>query len=194
MTGMTAQETTWWAMSFEELYEHARSKNFGKTGKEGRKAGAALAMQRSYQLLKDSKGKLPSKSISALAKWLAAWDVLKSPREEKWWLGDGIDLVNRAKAMGYEGPSMKMTLSYGYVLLQKTPRLRLLRLQSLHLTKKSPVKRKAGDAVQSISKRPAKGQGGLMGGIHSSLSDYEPQSPYTISIFADKAHGGKKVK
>jgi hypothetical protein len=41
-----------------------------------------------------------------MANWLAAWDVLKSPRE-KWWLSDGIDLVNRAKAMGYQGPSRK---------------------------------------------------------------------------------------
>lgn len=53
----------------------------------------ALCMARSYQLLKDSQGKLPSKSCKAMANWLAAWDVLKSPREKKWWLGDGIDLV-----------------------------------------------------------------------------------------------------
>ena len=36
---MTPQERTWWAMSFEELYQHARSNNFGKKGKEGRKSG-----------------------------------------------------------------------------------------------------------------------------------------------------------
>jgi hypothetical protein len=69
----------------------------------------ALCMQRSYQLLKDSKGKLPGKSIAAMAKWsgCASWDVLKSERENRWWLGDGIELVNRAKAMGYQGPSKK---------------------------------------------------------------------------------------
>jgi hypothetical protein len=66
-----------------------------------------LAMQRSYQLLRDSRGKLPSKSIKAVSNWLAAWDVLKSPREKNWWVGDGIDLVNKAKAMGYTGPSRK---------------------------------------------------------------------------------------
>lgn len=60
----------------------------------------ALAMQRSYQLFKDSAGKMPSRSASALAGWLAAWDVLKSPREKRWWLGDGIDLANKAKALG----------------------------------------------------------------------------------------------
>lgn len=63
----------------------------------------ALAMERSYQLFKDSAGKMPSRSRGALVDWLAGWDVLKSPREKRWWLGDGIDLVNRAKAMGFEG-------------------------------------------------------------------------------------------
>jgi len=169
-------------MDFEDLYKYARSKDFGKTGKESRKSGrikiikwlcekagittyvapivtsvsatpiiarptlrptgavshpeailrtsdpavqllidkraeeyrqfsaASLlekAMERSHQLLKDSNGKLPSKSIKAISQWLAAWDVLKSPREKKWWLGDGIDLVNKAKTMGYQGPSRK---------------------------------------------------------------------------------------
>jgi hypothetical protein len=163
---MTRQETIWWAMSFEELFQDARKKGFGKAGKESRKSGRVriikwlcaqkgitpyvvssvtpavedtavinrpvvrptgaishpeailrtsdpalqllindaekkykkwpadklleLAMQRSYQLLKDSKGKLPSKSISAMSNWLAAWDILKSPREKSWWLRDGV--------------------------------------------------------------------------------------------------------
>ena len=42
-----------------------------------------------------------------MANWLASWDVLKSDREKKWWLGDGIDLVNRVKVMGYQGPPKK---------------------------------------------------------------------------------------
>lgn len=67
----------------------------------------ALAMQRSYQLFKDSAGKMPTRAKPALAEWLAAWNVLKSPREKRWWLGDGIDLVNKAKALGYEGSSTK---------------------------------------------------------------------------------------
>jgi len=142
---MTPQEMKWWAMNFKELYEHARSKNFGKTRKEGRKSGRSriikwlcekegitpyvapvfeftpiiarpyllptgaishpeailrtsdpalqqridkleekyrqwpaadllkLSMKRSYQLLKDSNGKLPSKSIKSMSNWLASW-------------------------------------------------------------------------------------------------------------------------
>jgi hypothetical protein len=38
-SAMSAQEKEWWAMNFEELYKHAVSKNFGKTGKESRKSG-----------------------------------------------------------------------------------------------------------------------------------------------------------
>jgi hypothetical protein len=228
---MTPQEKAWWAMSFEELYQHARSKNFGKIGKEGRKSGRiriikwlcekegitpyvatstpaieatpiiarpilrptgaishpeailrtsdpalqrlideaenkykqwpandllALAMQRSYQLLKDSKGKLPSKSISAIANWLAAWDVLKSPREKKWWLGDGIDLVNRAKAMGYQGPSRKYEV---IVWLRSTPEDSEVEVTKIAepTPNRNPMKRKAGEAAQDVSKRPAKG-------------------------------------
>jgi len=191
---MTPRERAWWAMSFEELCQHAKNKGFGKTGNEGRKSGRVriikqlcrregiipyvapsitpgveaspvigtpdvrsngaishpeailrtsdpalqtqidiaekkyltwrasdmleLAMQRSYQLLKDSHGKLPSKSKSAMAKWLAAWDVLKSPREKKWWVGDGIDLVNKAKAMGYEGSAS--TKKYDVIVWLRT--------------------------------------------------------------------------
>ena len=138
---MSPQERIWYAMSFEELYQHAKKKDFGKSGKEGRKTGCIqiikwlcnkagitpyvapsitpveaapiidvtnmrdtgaishpeailrtsdpalqglideaeksystwsaadlleLCMQRSYQLLKDDKGKLPSKSKSAI--------------------------------------------------------------------------------------------------------------------------------
>ena len=229
---MTPQEITWWDMSFEELYQHARSKNFGKAGKEGRKSGRiriikwlckkegiipfvapsvtpvveatsntarptlrptgaishpeailrtsdpalqrvideteknykqwpaadllALAMQRSYQLLKDSKGKLPSKSISAMANWLAAWDVLKSPREKKWWLGDGIDLVNKAKAMGYQGPSRKYDV---IVWLRSTPEESEIVVAEVAepTPNKISMKRKAEEAGQPVSKRPAKG-------------------------------------
>ena len=229
---MTPQEMTWWDMSFEELYQHARSKNFGKAGKEGRKSGRiriikwlckkegiipfvapsispvaeatpntarptlrptgaishpeailrtsnpalqrlidetekkykqwpaadllALAMQRSYQLLKDSKGKLPSKSISAMANWLAAWDVLKSPREKKWWLGDGIDLVNRAKAMGYQGPSRKYDV---IVWLRSTPEESEVGVAEVAepTPNKIPMKRKVEEAAQPVSKRSAKG-------------------------------------
>src|ERR1700743_1587686 len=135
---MTPQERAWWAMSFEELYQHAHSKGFGKKKSQSRKDGRVriikwlcakegitpyvapsiaatatvrptvhptgaishpeailrtsdpdlqrridaaeskyrtwtqahlteLAMQRSYQLLKDSNGKLPSRSVAALA-------------------------------------------------------------------------------------------------------------------------------
>jgi hypothetical protein len=42
----------------------------------------ALAMRGSYQLLKDSKGKLPSKSISTMANWLATGHSQKSSRKE----------------------------------------------------------------------------------------------------------------
>jgi hypothetical protein len=229
---MTPQERTWWAMSFEELYQHAKSKNFGKTGSEGRHSGRiriikwlcekegilpyvassitpvvettpiiarptllptgaishpeailrtsdpalqrlideaekkyqqwppadllALAMQRSYQLLKDSKGKLPSKSTSAMAKWLAAWDVLKSPREKKWWLGDGIDLVNRAKAMGYQGPSRKYEV---IVWLRSTAEESEVAVTEVAepTPNKIHMKRTAKEAAQPVSKRPAKG-------------------------------------
>lgn len=226
---MTPQEAKWWAMTFEELYQHARSKNFGKTGTEGRKSGRikiikwlceregiipyiapsitppveatpiitrpnfrpngsishpeailrtsdpalqrmideaekkyrcwpaaellALAMQRSYQLLKDSNGKLPSKSISAMANWLAAWDVLKSPREKKWWLGDGIDLVNRAKAMGYQGPSRKYE---AIVWLRSTAEDAEVEVVA-EPTPNKAVKRKAEEPSRPVSKRPAKG-------------------------------------
>lgn len=225
---MTAQETTWWAMSFEELYEHAKSKNFGKAGTEGRKTGririikwlcekegitpyvapivrpenestpiiqhrvvrptgavshpeailrtsdpelqklidkaeakykewtaadlTTLAMQRSYQLLKDTRGKLPSKSIKAMANWLAAWDVLKSPREKKWWLGDGIDLVNKAKAMGYSGASRKYDV---IVWLRSTPEDAEIEVAQPTPNKKI-VKRKA-ETAPVVSKRRAKG-------------------------------------
>ena len=228
---MTPQETRWWAMSFEELYEHARSRNFGKTGKESRKSGRtriikwlcekegirpyvapnvghveanhtiaypnvrstgaishpeailrttepalqhmideaekkyrqwpanhlmALAMQRSYLLLKDSHGKLPSKSISAMAKWLAAWDVLKSPREKRWWLGDGIDLANKAKAMGYQGSSKKYDI---IVWLRSTPEEVEIEVTQVAepTPNRRPVKRREEEATPRVSKRSAKG-------------------------------------
>lgn len=227
--GMTEEESVWWAMSFEELYQFARKKGFGK-GKEGRKSGRvriikwlcendgitpyaaptvppvveapiitrpivrstgaiahpeailrtndpalqkrideafkdyiklssvdllALCMARSYQLLKDSQGKLPSKSCKAMANWLAAWDVLKSPREKKWWLGDGIDLVNKAKAMGYEGPSAPK--KYDVILwLRSTPEE--AEIEAAEIAEPTPNKKRKGEeAPQPVSKRPAKG-------------------------------------
>ncbi|KAG0650812.1 hypothetical protein D0Z07_2672 [Hyphodiscus hymeniophilus] len=228
---MTLQETKWWAMSFEELYKHAQSKNFGKSEKESRKSGRVkiirwlcekeeiipyaapsvaslettqtiarptvrptgaishpeailrttdpalqrfideaekkyqtwpgaqlreLAMNRSYQLLKDSSGKLPSKSSSAIANRLAAWDVLKSTREKSWWLGDGIDLVNRAKAMGYQGSSKKYDV---IVWLRSTPED--AEAEAIQIAKPTPNKksrkRKTEEAPLPVSKRPAKG-------------------------------------
>jgi hypothetical protein len=225
---MSKEEAELWAMSFEELYQHAKSKHFGdgrKTGririiqwlckKEGitpyvapsitppvetagkditmpvlRPTGAvahpeailqtsdpalqllidekeknyhtwsaanllALCMQRSYQLLKDSNGKLPGKSIAAMAKWCASWDVLKSEREKRWWLGDGIELVNRAKAMGYQGPSKK----YEVILwLRTTPEEAEVEVARVAepTPNSNPGKRGTGKTKQ-VSKRRAKG-------------------------------------
>jgi hypothetical protein len=225
---MLKEESELWAMSFEELYQHAKSKHFGdgrKTGririiqwlckKEGitpyvapsiippvdttdkdstmpvlRPTGAVahpeailqtsdpalqllidekemkyqtwsaanlltLCMQRSYQLLKDSKGKLPGKSIAAMAKWCASWDVLKSEREKSWWLGDGIELVNRAKAMGYQGPSKK----YEVILwLRTTPEEAEVEVARVAepTPNSNPSKTGAGKTKQ-VSKRRAKG-------------------------------------
>ncbi|EKD18979.1 uncharacterized protein L3040_008566 [Drepanopeziza brunnea f. sp. 'multigermtubi'] len=124
-----------------------------------------LAMQRSYQLLKDSHGKLPSKSVAAISDWLAAWDVLKSEREKKWWLGDGIDLVNKAKAIGYEGSSKK----YDVILwLRNTPEEVDGEIEHVAAPTDNKAanekKRKAeregegeGEPVKTQSKRPAKG-------------------------------------
>ncbi|CZR60407.1 uncharacterized protein PAC_10303 [Phialocephala subalpina] len=226
-SSMTPQEKLWWSMTFEELYQHAQSKNFGKGGKEGRKAGRiriikwlcqkerirpyiapitpvveatttiarpilrptgaishpeailrtsdpdlqelikeaeakykkwpaadllALALQRSYQLLKDSNGKLPSKSIAAMAIWLASWDILKSEREKKWWLGDGIDLVNKAKAMGYQGPSRKYEV---IVWLRSTPEAS--EVEVTEIAEPTPNKRAAAEAGLPHSNRRAKG-------------------------------------
>lgn len=223
--GMSAQEKKWWALNFEELYKYARSKDFGKTGKEGRKSGRVkiinwlcekegitpyvapvvtsveatliitrptvrptgaishpeailrtydpalqrliderqeyykqkspaelvkLAMSRSYQLLKDSNGKLPSKSTTAMSQWLAAWDVLKSPREKNWWLGDGIDLVNKAKAMGYQGPSKKYDV---IVWLRATPEDAEVEVAEVA----EPTPNKKREAKLAVSKRHAKG-------------------------------------
>jgi hypothetical protein len=225
---MSKEVSELWAMSFEELYQHAKSKHFGdgrKTGririiqwlckKEGitpyvapsiippvetagkdimmpviRPTGAVahpeailqtsdpalqllidekeknyhtwsaadlltLCMQRSYQLLKDSKGKLPGKSIAAMAKWCASWDVLKSEREKGWWLGDGIELVNRAKAMGYQGPSKK----YEVILwLRTTPEEAEVEVARVAepTPNSNPSKRGTGEMKQ-VSKRRAKG-------------------------------------
>ncbi|RMZ75811.1 hypothetical protein DV737_g5112, partial [Chaetothyriales sp. CBS 132003] len=104
---------------------------------------------------------MPSRSVAALANWLAGWDVLKSEREKKWWLGDGIDLVNKAKAMGYQGaPNSK---KYDVIVwLRSTPEDVELdvagEVAEPTLNKNSnPAKRKAGEAVQQVSKRRAKG-------------------------------------
>ena len=233
---MTPQEKAWWAMSFEELYQHAHSKDFGKKKSQSRKDGrvriikwlcakegitpyvapsiapttpatatvrptvrptgaishpeailrtsdpdlqrridtlesryrtwtqadlTALAMQRSYQLLKDSHGKLPSRSVAALANWHAGWDVLKSEREKKWWLGDGIDLVNKAKAMGYQGPPNSKKYDV-IVWLRSTPEDAELNVaeevaEPTPNKNSNPAKRKAGEAAQRVSKRRAKG-------------------------------------
>ena len=222
---MSVQEKKWWAMNFDDLYKYARTKDFGKTGKEGRKSGRVMiikwlcekegitryvapsiataeatpiiarptvsstgaishpeavlrtsdpdlqrlidekeefykknsaaglmkfSMERSYQLFKDSNGKLPSKSIAALSKWLAAWDVLKSPREKRWWLGDGIDLVNKAKAMGYQGPSRKYDV---IVWLRYTPEDAEFEVAEVA----EPTPNKKLEAKQAVSKRHAKG-------------------------------------
>lgn len=112
-----------------------------------------LSMQRSYQLLKDSSGKLPSKSIKATANWNAGWDVLKSAREKKWWLGDGIDIANKAKAMGYQGPTKKYDV---IVWMRSTPEDAE---DNVHeVAESTSNKRKAQEEPpESVSKRPAKG-------------------------------------
>ncbi len=103
-------------------------------------------------MLKDSNGKLPSKSISALSQWLAAWDILKSSREKKWWLGHGIDLVNKAKAMGYQGPSKKYEV---IVWLRSTPVDAEIEIAELA----EPTPNKRDEAELKVSKRYAKGSG-----------------------------------
>lgn len=242
---MTPQEKAWWAMSFDELYQHAYSKGFGKRKHQSRKDGrvrivkwlcakegitpyvapsiapttpatatvrrtvrptgaishpeailrtsdpdlqrqidaaearyrtwthadlTALAMQRSYQLLKDSHGKMPSRSVAALANWLAGWDVLKSEREKKWWLGDGIDLVNMAKAMGYQGPPNAKKYDV-IVWLRSTPEDAELDVagevaEPTPNKNSNPAKRKAGEEAQRVSKRPAKGSRRSNGGYN----------------------------
>ncbi len=139
-----------------------------------------LSMQRSYQLLKDSNGKLPSKSISAMANWLAAWDVLKSDREKKWWLGDGIDLVNKAKAIGYEGPSRKYDV---IVWLRTTPEevdaeIKEIAEPTPNEKPVDPLKRRlsgeggeGGELSKLKSKRPAKGSRRPNGWYKVAISD-----------------------
>lgn len=237
-TSMSKEEAAWWAMSFEELLQHARSKRHGNPDAPRRKSGRTkiikwlceiegikpfsaaplrnspdeestpvvesapvttesgaiahpeavlrttdpelliqieaaeanyktwtavalldLAMKRSYQLLKDSSGKLPSKSIATLSRWLASWDVLKSEREKKMWLGDGIDLVNKARAIGYKGGSKK----YEVILwMRGVPEDLDLEIQNVAEPTNNKMaregKRKAsGDENRMKSKRPAKG-------------------------------------
>jgi hypothetical protein len=224
---MTSQESKWWAMSFDDLYQLVKSQGFSKEDKNGRKSGRIkmikwlckqagitpyvapsvpaaettaviaspvvrrtgavshpeailrttdpvlqgmideeeakyatwrandlleLAMERSYQLLKDSHGKLPSKSIKAMSNWLASWDVLKSDREKKWWLGDGIDLVNKAKAMGYQGSSKKYDV---IVWLRSTPEES--EEYVIKVAEPTSNKRKAKERARPESNRPANG-------------------------------------
>lgn len=230
---MTPREQALWAMSFDELFKHARRHNFGKGKSESQKSGrvtilkwilkkegltpyvaarvaadgatdesagprrrnrngamdhpeailqtsdpalqrqieeaklgylgwtgedlVALAMQRSYQIFKDSMGKMPTRARPALTQWLAAWDVLKSPREKRWWLGDGIDLVNKAKAMGYDGSSTK---KYDVIVwLRTTPEdAEAWTAHVAEPTANRPLKRAAAAGASApISKRPAKG-------------------------------------
>ena len=92
---------------------------------------------------------LPSLSPRCL-KWLAAWDILKSPREKKWWLGDGIDLVNKAKAMGYQGPSKKYEV---IVWLRSTPEDAEIEIAEVA----EPTPNKKDETELKISKRYAKG-------------------------------------
>lgn len=103
---------------------------------------------------------MPSRAKPALAEWLAAWDVLKSPREKRWWLGDGIDLVNKAKAMGYEGASTK---KYDVIVwLRSTPED--AEAWVANVAEPTPVAKPpkrhadaAAVATARVSKRPAKG-------------------------------------
>ncbi|CAN8097142.1 unnamed protein product [Discula destructiva] len=116
-----------------------------------------LAMERSYQLFKDSAGKMPTRTRPARARWLAAWDVLKSPREKRWWLGDGIDLVNKAKAMGYDGSSTK---KYDVLVwLRSTPEE--AEAWAAHVAEPSPAAKPPGRTADrspgGVSQRPAKG-------------------------------------
>jgi hypothetical protein len=235
---MTKEESCWWAMSCDDLYKDAKSKDFGKGGKDGRKTGrvkmikflcekasdtpyvaptgepaATPAIERpiirstgavshpeavlrtsdpalhalideavlkyktmpaddlllhaksiSYLLLKDSSGKLPSKSIEAMAQWNAAWDVLKTPREKKWWESDGLELLNKAKAMGFQAAKNGSSKKYDVILwLRSTPEDS--EIADGQIAEPTPNaapnplggKRKAGTTAQHMSRRPAKG-------------------------------------
>ena len=76
--------------------------------------------------------------------------VLKSPREKRWWLSDGIDLVNRAKAMGYQGPARKYDV---IVWLRSTPEDAEIEVAEVAV----PTPNKKREAKQAVSKRHAKG-------------------------------------
>lgn len=126
----------------------------------------ALAMQRSYQIFKDSKGKMPSRAKLALAKWCAAWDILKNDREKNWWLDDGIALVNKAKAMGYQGPSKGSAKKYDVILWLRTTseesEIEVAPNVAEPTPNKRAVKRKMDEADKHISKRRAKGTSGVI--------------------------------
>jgi len=93
---------------------------------------------------------LPKSSANSLVR-----DVLKSPREKRWWLGDGIDLVNKAKAMGYGGSSRKYET---IVWLRSTPEDAEVEVEEVVEEPTPNKKRKAeGKNTQQVSKRPAKG-------------------------------------
>ena len=99
-----------------------------------------------------------------MAAWLATWDVLKSEREKKWWLGDGIDLVNKAKAMGYQGTANPK--KYDVIIWLRGTSEAAEREVMSEVREPTPNKRKkrtAGEVdgedvvAQRVSKRPAKG-------------------------------------
>ncbi|KAG9228835.1 hypothetical protein BJ875DRAFT_489485 [Amylocarpus encephaloides] len=116
-----------------------------------------LASQRPYTVLKDTQGRSPTRLMSELSKGLAAWDVLKSSREKEWRLGEGILLVNKAKAMGYTDFSMKKY--HIIVWLRSIPEDAYLDIPTAeHRHKKSPDKSEGGDLPpQNFSKRATKG-------------------------------------
>lgn len=56
----------------------------------------------SYGTLLSSDRSPPPTTLAVMAKWYAAFVVLKSDREKKWWAGDGLHLANIAKALGLQ--------------------------------------------------------------------------------------------
>lgn len=86
--------------------------------------------------------------------------MLKSEREKNWWLGDGIDLANKAKAMGYQGTANPK--KYDVILWLRGTREDAETEVAGSVAVPTPtgkpnLKRKAGEQVPKVSKRPAKG-------------------------------------